>query len=82
MIPRTALIFVALGLTTMMAMTATPASAAQDLTDVDEIVQRANLAAYYPGDDGRARVRMTITDQAGRERIRQFTILRRDQADG
>ncbi len=27
---------------------------AQDLTDVDEIVERANLAAYYAGDDGRA----------------------------
>ena len=82
MIPRTALIFVALALTTMMTMTATPASAAQNLTDVDEIVQRASLAAYYPGDDGRARVRMTITDQGGRARIRQFTILRRDQTDG
>jgi len=82
MIPRTALIFIALVLTTMTTMTATSGATAQDLTDVDEIVQRASLAAYYAGDDGRARVRMTITDQGGRERIRQFTILRRDQTDG
>ena len=59
MMPRTAPIFVAIALTMMTAMTAT---AAQDLTDADEIVQRANLAAYYAGDDGRAQARMTITD--------------------
>ena len=55
---------------------------AQDLTDVEAIVGRANLAAYYAGDDGRAEVRMTITDPGGRERVRQFTILRRDREDG
>jgi outer membrane lipoprotein-sorting protein len=56
--------------------------AAQNLTDVSEIVERANLAAYYAGADGRAQVRMTIADAQGRERIRQFTILRRDDSDG
>ncbi len=60
---------------------ATPA-AAQDLASVAEIVQRANLAAYYAGSDGRASVRMTITDAQGRNRIRQFVILRRDVNDG
>ncbi len=55
---------------------------AQDLTDVDEIVNRANLAAYYAGDDGRAEVRMTISDARGRKRVRQFFILRRDRVDG
>ncbi len=55
---------------------------AQDLTDVDEIVERVNLAAYYAGDDGRAEVRMTISDAQGRKRIRQFYILRRDVEDG
>jgi outer membrane lipoprotein-sorting protein len=67
--------FVALALA---AQTAT----ADDLTDVGQIIERANLAAYYAGDDGRARVRMTITDAQGRERIRQFTILRKDVSDG
>jgi hypothetical protein len=50
----------------------------QDLTDVDGIIQRANFAAYYAGGDGRARVRMTITDASDRSRVRQFTILRRN----
>ncbi|KKK89634.1 hypothetical protein LCGC14_2731140, partial [marine sediment metagenome] len=29
---------------------------------MDEIIDRANLAAYYAGDDGRAEVMITITD--------------------
>ncbi len=48
--------------------------------DVAEIVARTNHVAYYQGDDGRARVKMTITDAQGRTRLRQFTILRRDAA--
>lgn len=56
--------------------------AGQDLADVDEIVHRANLAAYYAGDDGQARVRMTITDAQGRSRTRDFAIVRRDVTDG
>jgi hypothetical protein len=54
----------------------------QDLTDVRDIVERANLAAYYAGTDGRSRVRMTITDAQGRGRTRDFVIVRRDVADG
>ncbi|WP_456387367.1 outer membrane lipoprotein-sorting protein [Desulfolithobacter sp.] len=55
---------------------------ADDLTDVEKIVNRANLAAYYAGDDGRAEVTMTITDSQGRVRKRQFVILRKDKQDG
>jgi predicted RND superfamily exporter protein/outer membrane lipoprotein-sorting protein len=55
---------------------------AEDLTDVDAIIDRANVAAYYAGDDGRSEVRMTITDAQGRERRRQFMILRKDLKDG
>jgi len=58
---------------------ATPASpdAAQD-PDVNTIVARTNQVAYYQGKDGKAKVSMTIVDAQGRERNRQFTILRRD----
>jgi outer membrane lipoprotein-sorting protein len=49
---------------------------------VEEIVNRANLASYYGGDDGRAEVSMTITDGKGRTRNRDFVILRRDVEDG
>jgi outer membrane lipoprotein-sorting protein len=49
---------------------------------VDEIVDRANKAAYYAANDGKADVSMTMTDSQGRERVREFTILRLDIADG
>lgn len=49
---------------------------------VDEIVNKANVAAYYGGDDGRAEVNMTIKDSQGRERTREFVILRKDKEDG
>jgi outer membrane lipoprotein-sorting protein len=52
-----------------------------DLT-VEEIVDRALRTNYYQGRDGRARVAMTITDAQGRERNREFTILRRDAMVG
>ncbi len=49
----------------------------------EEIVARTNRVAYYQGNDGRADVAMTIDDDQGRQRRRQFTVLRRDdQPDG
>ena len=48
---------------------------------VDEIVAKANHAAYYQGKDGKAKVHMVITDAQGRERTRDFTILRMDVDD-
>jgi hypothetical protein len=48
----------------------------------DEIINRANIAAYYAGDDGRATVSMLITDNQGRERKREFVILRKDRENG
>lgn len=59
-------------------------SAPAQAIPVDEIVAKANHAAYYQGEDGKAKIAMTITDSQGRTRQRAFTILRRDddQADG
>ena len=48
----------------------------------DEIMERSNLAYYYAGDDGRANVKMTITDRRGRVRTREMTMLRLDIEDG
>lgn len=45
---------------------------------VEEIIQRANQAAYYAGTDGRSEARMRIIDGSGREQVRQFTLLRRN----
>lgn len=55
---------------------------AADTPDVQTIVNKANLAAYYQGDDGKATVKMTITDKQGNTREREFIILRKDVQDG
>jgi outer membrane lipoprotein-sorting protein len=63
----------------VLAITVTvPATAAE----VDKIVAKTNHTVYYQGEDGRAKVDMTITDSQGRERTRQFVILRKDADDG
>lgn len=49
--------------------------------DVEALVQKAERAAYYAGDDGRADARMMIVDAQGRKQMRQFTILRKDVED-
>lgn len=54
-------------------------SIAQDAT---EIMKRSHLAYYYAGDDGIGEVRMSIIDKKGRERLREFTMLRLDLEDG
>lgn len=64
-------------LTLALLVAASPVSA---LT-VDEVVTKANHAAYYKGKDGRAHVEMEIADAQGRKRIRSFTILRKDIED-
>jgi outer membrane lipoprotein-sorting protein len=61
---------------------AAPAFAGEDAPSVDEIVRKSNHVAYYQGDDGRSHVKMTITDEGGGTRNREFVILRKDVADG
>jgi len=48
----------------------------------DEIMAKAHLAMYYPGDDMRARVTMRLVSRDGGERIRELTMSRRDLTDG
>ncbi len=54
---------------------------AQTEPNVQEIVNKASAAAYYQGKDGKAKVSMTIADAQGRERSREFTIIRTDLGD-
>ncbi|MCB2184700.1 MAG: outer membrane lipoprotein-sorting protein [Desulfobulbaceae bacterium] len=49
---------------------------------VEEIVDKANKASYYAGNDGKSDVTMTITDAQERTRNREFVILRLDATDG
>ena len=39
--------------------------AAPQIPDVQTIVSKANIVAYYQGDDGKAKVKMVITDKQG-----------------
>ena len=54
---------------------------AQQLS-ADEIIERANQAAYYAGADGQANVKMTITAKDGITRVREFALLRLNEANG
>ena len=57
-------------------------TALQKIPDVNTIVNKANFMAYYQGEDGKAKVKMTITDKKGRTQQREFIILRKDVKDG
>lgn len=60
-----------------------PALEAQESgNDAEEIMKKSHLAYYYAGDDGIAEVSMTLIDKNGREREREFTMLRLDKEDG
>jgi len=59
-----------------------PCNVQSDEMPVSEIVNRANLAAYYQGKDGKSLVDMTITDSQGRTQTRKFTALRMDVEEG
>jgi len=50
--------------------------------DVRTIVSKANIVAYYQGEDGKAKIKMTITSKQGKKQYREFVILRKDVKDG
>lgn len=50
--------------------------------DATEIMKKSHLAYFYAGDDGVSEVVMKIVDKKGRERIREFIMLRLDESDG
>jgi len=83
MLPKTNIIQLILILLCGLAVTGVAwAAGSADVPDVQTIVTKANIVAYYQGDDGKAKVKMTITDKRGQQREREFIILRQDVADG
>jgi outer membrane lipoprotein-sorting protein len=68
-------------MTLIFMLLATITTMAAGLT-ADEIIAKANQAAYYVGKDGRSSVQMTISDARGGTRQRAFTILRMNTGDG
>ena len=83
MLPKTNTIYLLLALVCGFVVTSAVRGAeGGDIPDVQTIVTKANIVAYYQGDDGKANVKMTITDKRGQQRNREFIILRKDVADG
>ncbi len=59
---------------------ASQSGAAENQLPVTEIVQRANrISDNYQGRDGRGQIRMSIFDASGKERRREFSMLKWDQ---
>jgi hypothetical protein len=79
---RTATVILLLCIFVPQSFAAETADEPQKVADVETIVNKANLAAYYQGDDGKAKVRMVITSKQGQTREREFIILRKDVKDG
>jgi len=50
--------------------------------NAEELMKKAHLNMYYAGDDGVAEVTMTIVNSKGKERLREFSMLRLDLKDG
>lgn len=72
-----------LNLILMLAVLATAAfTSAVNAQDPIDIMKKSHLAYYYAGDDGVAEVTMTLVDKKGKERNREFTMLRLDIEDG
>jgi outer membrane lipoprotein-sorting protein len=59
-----------------------PVSVFAQEQDATEIMKKSHLAYYYAGDDGVAEVTMTIVDKRGKERSKEFVMLRMDEAEG
>src|SRR3989338_889889 len=55
---------------------------AQDTPTAEEIIAKARLAFYYAGADMKAKVSMGLIDKDGRKRIRELTMLRKNDQDG
>jgi len=50
--------------------------------DATQIMNKADIATYYPGSDGKAKVHMEIINNDGSKRIREMAMLRKDIKDG
>ncbi len=72
----------AVTLATLGALSGLAHPSAAEEPDATAIMRDAHIRFYYAGDDGVADVVMTLTDKKGRERLREFTMLRWDEEDG
>jgi len=59
-----------------------PMSFAQDSPKPEEIIAKSRLAFYYAADDMKVKILMELVDKDGRKRIRELTMLRKDDQNG
>ena len=57
-------------------------SASSMAQDANQIMKDSHLAYFYAGDDGVSDVNMTIVSKKGKERIREFVMIRKDIEEG
>ena len=57
-------------------------SAVEEKVTAEQLMKEAHLAMFYAADDGVAEVEMTIVNSRGKERLRQFTMMRLDVEEG
>jgi len=74
-------IFRTLAVAAVILMMVTANISAQE-QNAEELMKKAHLNMYYAGDDGVAEVTMTIVNSKGKERLREFSMLRLDLKDG
>ena len=48
----------------------------------DELMKKSHMAYYYAADDGVAEVTMRIVSKRGKERVKEFVMLRLDEEEG
>lgn len=65
----------------MMMFAGSMSLSAQD-NQAEEIMKKSHLALFYSGDDGISEVTMKIVNSKGKERLREFTMLRLDLEEG
>ncbi|MBD3169945.1 MAG: outer membrane lipoprotein-sorting protein [candidate division Zixibacteria bacterium] len=53
-----------------------------DAKDASELMKKSHMAYYYAADDGLSEVNMRLINKRGKERVREFTMLRLDESDG
>ncbi|KAA3604389.1 MAG: outer membrane lipoprotein-sorting protein [Calditrichaeota bacterium] len=50
--------------------------------NAEEIMMKSHLNYYYAENDGKAKVKMVLTNKRGKERVREFVMLRLDKEEG
>ena len=65
-----------------MMLASMPALAGNSSPDPEGLMKEAHMAMFYAADDGISEVEMKIVNSKGKERVRQFTMIRLDVEEG